>query len=163
MDYESEHSRTIGCWDVFPLGNALIPAWSTPNPDFQLDDTFLSTLTTLGFGADCDPALRDFWIGETRANYTGDEGRKRARMACINLRDRDGLEGRVADVSCPVLWLQGDADQVYSVKLAEEEIGLFTGSKGAELRVVKGGQHFLSASHPQETVEGVLEFIGKWK
>ena len=83
-------------------------------------------------------------------------------MACINLRDRDGLQGRVSDVLCPVWWLQGADDQVYSVKNAEEEIPLFVNSKEAKVRVVEGGAHFLSASHPKETEEGILEFVGKF-
>lgn len=163
MDYESERTRSLGCWDIFPLGNALISAWSTPNPDFELDDSFISTLTTLGFGADCETSLREFWTNEIRTNYRGDEGRKRARMACINLRDRDGLWGRVGDISCPVLWMHGDKDQVYSVENAEEEIQLFTGSGEARVKVVEGGHHFLSASNPLETVEGILGFVGRWK
>ena len=34
-----------------------------------------------------------------------DDGRRRARMAAINLRERDGLHGRLFDVECPVMWL----------------------------------------------------------
>lgn len=164
MDFESERTRAIGCWDINPLGNALISGWTspTPTPDFRLDEQFCTTLTTLGFGPDCDPQLRDFWVQETTRNYTGDDGRRRARMACINLRDRDGLHARLFDVECPVLWVQGTADQVYSVANAEEEIKLFVNSKDARLKTVQDGQHFLSGSHPKETVEAVLEFLGKY-
>jgi hypothetical protein len=49
--------------------------------------------------------VRDYWVKEIEANYQGDEGRQRIRMAAINLRDRDGLHTRAADVQCPVLWL----------------------------------------------------------
>jgi len=69
-------------------------------------------------------------------------------MAAINLRERDGLHGRLPDVKCPVLWLHGTDDVVYSVSNAQEEIKLFTNSKDAKLVTVKDGQHFLSASHP---------------
>lgn len=58
-----------------------------------------------GFGPDLGAKLHDFWYGELVKNYAGDEGRKRMRMAAINLRDRDGLHLRAADVVCPVLWL----------------------------------------------------------
>ena len=40
-----------------------------------------------------------------KSNYQGDDGRRRARMAAINLRERDGLLGRLFDVRCPVMWL----------------------------------------------------------
>jgi hypothetical protein len=38
-------------------------------------------------------------------NYRGDEGRRALRMAVINMRDRDGLHGRLEYIRCPVLWL----------------------------------------------------------
>ena len=57
---------------------------------------------------------------------------------------------------------QGTADQVYSVKNAEEEIKLFTGVKDARLEVVEGGAHFLSFSHPEAVDKSVLEFVGKY-
>ena len=55
-------------------------------------------------------------------NYTGDAGRQRVRISTINLRDRDGLHGRLDGVRCPVLWMHGTADPVYSVANAEDEI-----------------------------------------
>ena len=62
-------------------------------------------LIDIGFGKNCPQETRDFWRKEIQANYQGDDGRKRARMAAINLRDRDGLHGRLFDVRCPVMWL----------------------------------------------------------
>jgi pimeloyl-ACP methyl ester carboxylesterase len=83
-------------------------------------------------------------------------------MATINLRDRDGLHGRLSDVVCPVLWLHGTADAVYSIANAEREIKLFVKSPDAQLKVVEGGQHFLSYSHPKEVDGAVKEFVGKY-
>jgi hypothetical protein len=107
MDTESERTQRLGCWTVAPIAESLISGWTSasPTPDFVLDDGYLNMLVDLGLGKDCDPAIRDFWVNETRERYRGDEGRRRARMACINLRDRDGLHGRLWDVTCPVLWL----------------------------------------------------------
>jgi hypothetical protein len=45
--------------------------------------------------------------------------------------------------------MHGTADQVYSVPNAEDEIRLFVDAAHAELRVVEGGQHFLSATNPR--------------
>ena len=64
---------------------------------------------------------------------------------------------------CPVLWMHGTADRVYSVANAEDEIKLFVNSAGAELRVVDGGQHFLSATHPEDVNAAAVEFINRWK
>ncbi|WP_405164603.1 alpha/beta hydrolase [Nocardia sp. NBC_01499] len=80
----------------------------------------------------------------------------------MNLRDRDGLHGRLDDVRCPVLWLHGTADQVYSVENAKEKIRMFTRSPEARLAVVEGGQHFLSASNPAEVDDAALEFVRRW-
>lgn len=63
------------------------------------------------------------------------------RMAAINLRDRDGLQGRLFDVRCPVQWLHGTSDAVYSVENAKEEIKLFKNSKDAKLETVQDEQH----------------------
>lgn len=57
---------------------------------------------------------------------------------------------------------QGTDDAVYSVANAEEEIKLFTNSPDAQLITVKDGQHFLSASHPQEVDNALIDFVKKW-
>lgn len=48
------------------------------------------------------PDFREFWDKEMKRNYRGTDGRQRARMASINLSDRDGLHNRLPDVRCPV-------------------------------------------------------------
>ena len=105
---------------------------------------------------------KQFWLDTYRQNYTGDDGRHRLRTASVNLRDRDGLEARLGDVVCPVLWLQGTADSVYSVANAEDGIARFTGSPSAELQIVEGGQHFLTASDPETANAATLAFVEKW-
>ena len=107
MDTESERSQRLGGWTVGPIADALVSGWTSeaPTPDFVLDDSYLNMLVDLGLGKECEAGLRDFWVNETRERYRGDDGRKRARMASINLRDRDGLHGRLWDVTFPVLWL----------------------------------------------------------
>jgi hypothetical protein len=70
-----------------------------PNADYT------NFLIDIGFGKNCPAEQREYWNNEIAKNYTGEEGRKRIRMAAINLRDRDGLHMRASDVKCPVLWL----------------------------------------------------------
>lgn len=115
MDYESERTRRLGCWDG-PTG--LTPTIddctsNTATPDFTPSGAYCDFLIDIGFGKDCPKATREFWTKEIRANYPGDEGRQRMRMAAVNLRERDGLHGRLVDVRCPVLWLHGTSDVVY--------------------------------------------------
>jgi len=164
MDYESERTRKLGCWDGFEACTGPINAWTTNDntSNFQPDLDYCNFLIDIGFGKDCSEDVRKFWQKTIQGNYQGDDGRRRARMAAINLRERDGLHGRLWDIKCPVMWLHGTADVVYSVANAEEEIKLFKNAKVAELKTVQGGAHFLSASHPKEVDNALIEFVGKW-
>jgi len=46
---------------------------------------------------------------------------------------------------------------------AQEEIDMFTNSRDAELRIIDGGQHFLSASDPEFVNTATVDFIERWK
>lgn len=164
MDNESERTRKLGCWDGAAECTGPINKWTTTQTTskFEPDDEFTNFLIDIGFGKDCDKSVRYFWNKTIKANYQGDDGRRRARMAAINLRERDTLHGRLFDIRCPVMWLHGTSDVVYSVANAEEEIKLFVNSTDAKLVTVKDGQHFLSASHPQEVDNALVEFVGKF-
>ena len=173
MDTESARSIERGCWDGSAACSPLINDWSnpaSPEPDgFSLADGFCSFLLEAGFGPAPETAeskaFRTSWTERLKKMYAGDAGRRRARMCGINLRDRDGLYGRVGDITCPVLWMHGTEDSVYSVANAKEEIQLFTGvrdGKEARLVVVEGGHHFLSGSKPAEVEKEVLSFVEKY-
>lgn len=164
MDFESERTRQLGCWNGFETLGGQISEWTSdsPTPDFKPAEDYCNFLIDIGFGANVDSETRKFWVETIQSNYTGDDGRRRARMAAINLRERDGLHSRLFDVRCPVLWLHGTQDQVYSVANAEVEIKMFVNSPDARLQVVEEGQHFLSFSHPKEVDGAVIEFVGKY-
>tara|TARA_R110002003_G_scaffold45_15_gene3582 strand:+ start:17484 stop:17984 length:501 start_codon:yes stop_codon:yes gene_type:complete len=108
LDYESERTRALGCWQAPDLlGKSIDEEFSstTATPDFVPSKAYSNFLIDIGFGTDVAQDIRDYWVSEIEANYRGDDGRKRIRMAAINLRDRDGLHSRACDVVCPVLWL----------------------------------------------------------
>lgn len=159
LDYESERTRKHGCWngpeDLAPS----IKKWTTTETvsDFEPGEDYSNFLIDIGFGKNCDKKTRQYWNDTIRANYQGDDGRRRIRMAAINLAERDGLHSRLPDVKCPVLWLHGTEDVVYTVPNAKEEIKLFTNSKDAQVKVVQDGQHFLSFSHPKVCI--VIPFL----
>ncbi|PQE18143.1 alpha beta hydrolase fold family protein [Rutstroemia sp. NJR-2017a BBW] len=165
MDFESERTRALGCWDGIEACTGPINDWTSKSetPDFELKESYCDFLIDIGFGKDCSKDVKDFWRKTIKSNYRGDDGRRRARMAAINLRERDGLHGRLFDVKCPVLWLHGTADVVYSVENAKEEIELFVNAESKELITVDGGAHFLSASHPAEVDKALIGFVEKWK
>ena len=164
LDYESPRTRELGCWDGAEACTGPINQWTTSKttPDFEPDNDYCNFLIDIGFGKNCLQSTRDYWIKTIKSNYQGDDGRRRARMAAINLRERDGLHGRLFDVRCPVMWLHGTDDVVYSVANAEQEIKMFVNAAEANLVTVKGGAHFLSASHPQDVDNALIQFVGKW-
>lgn len=181
MDCESQETRDLGCWDgkIFFLSfvfwvliDSTAPSDLTGMIDslttndtvsaFEMPQANADFLIDIGFGKNVSSEDREFWRKEIKHHYSGDDGRRRARMAAINLRDRDGLHGRLFDVRCPVLWLHGTADPVYSVKNAEREVKMFVNSPDVRLKVVEGGEHFLSFSNPKEVDGALVEFVGKY-
>jgi pimeloyl-ACP methyl ester carboxylesterase len=163
MDDESPRSRDLGCWDGIAFCTPAIDALAVGvGDDWVIPGELVDAVLREGFGEDVPPEERSFWHATHQKNYTGDAGRQRLRNISINLRDRDGLHGRLDGVRCPVLWMQGTADRVYSVANAEDEIKRFVNAASAELRVVEGGQHFLSASHPGDVNAAAVEFINRW-
>ncbi|TFV74401.1 alpha/beta hydrolase [Blastococcus sp. CT_GayMR19] len=164
MDFESQRSRDLGCWDGVEFCTPAIDALAASvSDDWVIPVELVDAVLAEGFGEDVPAEDRAFWHETHQKNYTGDDGRARLRISSINLRDRDGLHGRLDSVQCPVLWMHGTADRVYSVANAQDEITLFVNSAGAELRVVDGGQHFLSATDPDAVNAATVEFINRWK
>lgn len=108
MDYESAASRDLGSWDpkasLGPLYDSL--SSETPTPDFVIDQGFRDIVIQHGFSGVIAAETLPFWDETLRNVYSGDEGRKKLRMALGNLMDRDGLLRRVRDIKCPVHWLQ---------------------------------------------------------
>ena len=164
MDYESQRSRDLGCWDGIGFCTPSIDALSEPvADDWVVPTEFVDAVLEAGLGDTVSPDERSFWHATYQKNYRGDAGRQRLRISTINLRDRDGLHGRLDSVKCPVLWMHGTDDQVYSIRNAEDEISRFGNATAAELRVVEGGQHFLSASNPDDVNAAAVDFIKRWR
>ena len=163
MDDESQRSRDLGCWDGDEFVTPTIDEFFAPvGDDWVVTDDYVTKLLESGLGDTVTPEEHAFWLTTYRANYTGDAGRKRILVSAINLRDRDGLHARLYNVLCPVLWLHGSEDSVYSIANAREEIAMFTNSPSAEVRVVEGGQHFLSASNPADVDQATIQFVDHW-
>ncbi|WP_055548390.1 alpha/beta fold hydrolase [Streptomyces sp. NBRC 110028] len=162
MDFESPRSRDLGCWDGVAFNTPLVDALADPvGEDWVVPDEVVDAVFDTALGG-VPAEERAFWLAAYRANYAGDAGRHRLRLSTVNLRDRDGLHGKLDEVRCPVLWLHGTADQVYSVANAREEIGMFAHSPEARLEIIEGGQHFLSASHPEEVDSAAIDFVKRW-
>lgn len=162
MDSESPRSRDLGCWDGIEFCTPSVDGLSEPvGEDWVVPDQFVDDVFDTAMGG-VSAEEREFWLATYRGNYAGDAGRHRLRLSTVNLRDRDGLHGRLDEVRCPILWLHGTADQVYSVANAQEEIRMFTRSPEARLETIEGGQHFLSASNPAEVDSAAIDFVKRW-
>ncbi|KAF4954853.1 hypothetical protein FGADI_4955 [Fusarium gaditjirri] len=164
MDYESAESREKGCWDPKTQLGPFYENWhsTTPTPDFVVDDVWRGLVSSVGFGSNPSPETLAFWDATLKEVYCGDEGRKKLRIAVVNLFERDGLLLRLRDVKCPVYWLQGTADPVFGTTVPAEHIKLFTSSPEATLDFVEGGGHYLSATNPKEINEAILKMVNKY-
>ena len=106
MDYESERTRNLGCWNGWQVGTDLIANWEPHSgSNFAPDDQYGNLICDLGFGKKCPADLRKYWVEKFKKNYAGEDGRQRAIMCAVNLKERDGLLARLPYVKCPVLWL----------------------------------------------------------
>ncbi|KAK7422753.1 hypothetical protein QQZ08_009378 [Neonectria magnoliae] len=164
MDYESAVSREKGCWDPKTQLVGFYEGWGspTPTPDFVVDKVWRGLVASVGFGAAVTPETLSFWDETLKNVYTGDEGRKKLRIAVACLLERDGLLLRLRDIKCPVYWLQGTEDPVFKQIVPAEHIKLFTSAPEATLTFVEGGGHYLSATSPKEIEEAVLKMIKKY-
>lgn len=106
MDYESATSREQGCWNPKQDLAPFLEKWSVPDENFVVDEVWRGMVAQLGFSGTVSAETLQFWHDTVRDVYSGDEGRKKLRMATINLMERDGLLRRLRDVKCPVYWLQ---------------------------------------------------------
>ena len=78
----------------------------------------------------------------------------RAQLAAYRAFD---IGDRLEEIRAPTLVMAGDSDI-----LIPPENGLILAEKipGAELRIIEGAGHLFWISHPEETVEAVVGFLG---
>ena len=114
MDYESSDSRTKGCWDPRPLLTPFFDKWCQPDPEFVIDDVWCGMVSSIGFADGVTAEATEFWTNTLKSVYKGDAGRVKAKMALLNLLNRDGLLDRLRDITCPVHWLQVSEPSDYS-------------------------------------------------
>ncbi|KAI0475222.1 putative alpha/beta hydrolase [Xylariaceae sp. FL0804] len=164
MDAETAETREKGCWNAPEIARSVLDELSpgTLTPEFVVSDAWVDSLLHLGFGSSAEGDAGEFWRKTMRDIYREDGGRRKLRATILCLADRDGLLLRLRDVRCPVHWLHGTADKVYSTQVAQEHIALFTGSKKAQLDLVEGGEHFLNASRPEPVEQALLDMVAKY-
>ncbi|XXH01929.1 Golgi transport complex subunit 3 [Hypoxylon texense] len=163
MDCESSDSREKGCWDPTPFVGPFLQAWrsTAPTPEYVPGDDFITATLGLVFGSAATPSATEYWSDSIRRVYSGDEGRKKLRMAVIAVAERDGLLLRLGDIQCPVHWLQAARDPVFSPTVAEEQIKLFSGSPDAKLDLVDSDAHFSNAWDGKEIERAILGMVAK--
>lgn len=122
MDSESDRSRKLNCWDGMSIVSGFVDQWtvSKPVPNFEPGDDYCDALIGVGFN-ECSTEVRDFWRDSIKSNYRGEDGRRRLRMAAINLAERGSMHLRLADVRCPVLWLHVSVSISYSATITKSD------------------------------------------
>ncbi|GLB10709.1 hypothetical protein AtubIFM57258_007118 [Aspergillus tubingensis] len=160
FDAETARSIKLGCRDAKETLTPIIEDLQCikRTPSFQPSDALAELIFKTGFN-DIPSEDYDFWVETLRRVWSGDDGRRRARMCVLNLRDRDGLHGRLFDIQCPVLRMHGTKDAIYSVRNAEDEMKLLPNSPDSKLLVVEGGAHYLNYSHHHEVDAALIDFL----
>ena len=161
MDAETPETREKGCWDPVPLLRPFAEKWASTvaTPGFEIDDQWCGMVASFGFGSHATDESTAFWTKVLKETYSGDEGRRKARMAVLCLMSRDSLTLRLAGVTCPVYWLQGTEDTPFGCQVQHEQIELFTGSREKKLSIVEGGAHYLNATNPKEVNAAILDMV----
>lgn len=64
MDFESERTRSLGCWNGPELLTGSIDEWTTNEKtmDFKPSEDYCNFLIDIGFGKDCPAETRKFWL-----------------------------------------------------------------------------------------------------
>ncbi|ERS94913.1 microsomal epoxide hydrolase [Sporothrix schenckii 1099-18] len=168
MDAESAESRALGCWDGPAATAGFVAQAGAPTADTAADadfvpgDGYCDFLMEIGFGPTVTPAIRGVWSRSLARNYHGAAGKQRIIMAAVALATRDSLRARLPCVRCPVLWLQGTADAVFSLQQAAADLPLFANAADARLVPCPGGVHFLSHTHKDVLHRELLAFVHNW-
>lgn len=165
MDKEGDRSMGLGCWNATEGSEGIVKETAntdTASADYVVSDGIVEAILGISFGSKLDEEAKSTFSASMKKVYSGEAGKKKLRQAVINLRERDGLHGRLGEIKAPVLWLQGDEDNVFSVKNAQEEIKLFTGSTKAEVKVIQGGQHLLGWTNAKEVNHEIAAFITEY-
>jgi pimeloyl-ACP methyl ester carboxylesterase len=165
MDYESDRSQQLGCWNCEESLGPVVSALSVmEGDDFEVPKQLTDMATSIGVGSLSPaqwPDFGDFWEVEMRRVYNG-KGRQKLIETFISVMDRDGLHRRLPGIIAPVLWIHGDEDTVFSVENIKEGLRHFANSPIASYKVVKGGKHFVNVTHPKEVNEALLDFVQKY-
>ncbi|CAN8100556.1 unnamed protein product [Discula destructiva] len=159
MDYESSASRAKGCWDAKSLLSIVLDLWTNEDSEFVMDGEGRKIISSMGFHPFNNPEQIARWCCHLDDVYSGEAGRKRAKMCLLNILTRDGLLMRLEDVKCPVHWLQGSLDKMFGTSMPAEHIKLFTSAPQAILTCVPGGGHYLNATNPKEVNDAMVRML----
>ncbi|GLB34343.1 putative serine aminopeptidase, S33 [Lyophyllum shimeji] len=161
MYSESDETRKLGAWNA----PKVFPPWydafvsTRPKAEFEVPRRFTDDLIHYGFGEAPTKEQHEFWTQRIRDTYKGDEGRKKLLMCTICLEQRDSLELKLPEVTCPVLAIHGTKDGAYPLAVAQKYAEQLVNSAFCVLKVVQEGRNFLTATHPKETDKLVLNWI----
>lgn len=139
-----------------------IDKWSSPDAFrlFQPDAKFLEEHVLCHLGPSCSQADQDFWTIVVKKNWCGEDGRKRAHMAAVSLRDHEPLLESLDELKCPILWLQGGASEgaAHDAKQQTEKLG----SAEKRLEILADASRALPWSGSAHMNKLLLEFVQQY-
>lgn len=152
---------SAGGHDVSASMLGLIKLTAAPNPDFAIPADDAKPLVLSNLGPDPSPADAQLWSGLALAGYKGDAGRARLRQCATNWLARDSLHLRLADVTCPVMYVLGSEDKVTTQDAVREDAELFGKPGEVQVEMVQGGFHAPLWTHAEEANKLLLGFMAK--
>ncbi|PQK09160.1 hypothetical protein BB8028_0001g12310 [Beauveria bassiana] len=164
MDSESSLRSDDVSWELKANLIPLYESWCsmTATPHFVPDEHWRRMVVNVGFSGSVPDDFSSFWHKTLKTVYSGDEGRKKLRIAILCLLERDSILLRLRDIRCPVYWLQGSSDPVFGRVMPEQHIQLFTSAPETKLTFIDGGGHYLNVTHPEEVNFALLNMVEKY-
>ncbi len=119
--------------------------WMSDEPLGEVGETVASIIIN-------EPELTEKWIKiwESRDRYS-------LKYPAETLLTRDGIDDRMAEISCPVLLVHGEEDHAIPIETAETLSKKIPDCRG--LIRVPGAAHAANMTHPQIVNAAIREFI----
>ncbi|KAF2671713.1 alpha/beta-hydrolase [Microthyrium microscopicum] len=160
LSANGSHITELGSIDFAGMLTQTISGLSATDANFALPSAIVQGSADLSLGPDGTAADKKLVFEDSNKYYTGDTGRKKFVEASIALITRDCLHLRLDAITCPVLWIRGGEDKIFTEGVAKQDIEHLKNAS-VTTEVVDGGYHAPTWTHAEKLNGVLLEFIKK--
>jgi len=160
MDGNTPRLLELGCIDLATDLTKAVKSMKEPEANWSFPYETVQGFAELSLGPNPPEEQVKFNHALASKHYVGDAGRLKFRQIMINLLSRDSLHVRLDSITCPVLWIRGSEDKIFTEEVAKGDIELF-GSSDVKFETISGGYHAPSITHAQEVNKLLEAFIKK--